>query len=138
MPPKSNWRRQRGKNTDELRNRQRSRWLKQAPKNTGDSSEDVPLLQWGSRNNWLQFKEKMKTACLEKFGNLGRIIEEEEYFTPTEIEESDYPNWRTDEIQKMLYLAAHKARQKEILQMKQDRPRMFAYTKSKLSKESLE
>ena len=60
----------------------------------------------------------METACLEKFGNLGRIIEEEEYFTPTEIDEADYPGWRTDEIQKMLYLGAHKARQKETMQMK--------------------
>jgi len=46
------------------------------PKNT---EEAVPILRYGPHNNWLQFKEAMAFAVGEKYGYLGRIIDDEEY-----------------------------------------------------------
>ena len=44
-----------------------------------DSNEAVPMLRYGPNTNFSIFMEKLKTACLEKFGNLGRIIEDNKY-----------------------------------------------------------
>ena len=44
-----------------------------------DSNKAVPMLRYGPSTNFLVFKEKLKTACLEKIGNLGRIIEDDKY-----------------------------------------------------------
>ena len=60
---------------------------------TGDSDAAVPLLKFGAKNNWLKFKEKLHTACVEKYGDLGRLLETEEYFEPKEIDANEYPNW---------------------------------------------
>ena len=49
-------------------------------KSAESSDKDVPLLKFGQGNNWLVFKEKMYTACLEKYGDLARLIENEEYY----------------------------------------------------------
>ena len=112
MPPKANQRRKGGRSGDQLRNNARQRWLGTTVKTTGNANDDVPLLQWGTKNNWLTFKEKMKTACLEKFGNLGRLIEDEDYYTPPDINEDDYPDWENDDMQKYLYYDAQKSRQR--------------------------
>ena len=37
---------------------------------SGDGDAAVPLLQFGARNNWLKFKDKMHTACVEKYSDL--------------------------------------------------------------------
>ena len=107
-------------------------------KSAGSSDKDVPLLKFGQGNNWLVFKEKMYTACLEKYGDLARLIENEEYYNPPAIKEDEFPGWKDDEIMKTLYIGEVKARQKIVRQMKDDRTKMYAYILSKLSKESID
>ena len=105
---------------------------------SGYRDKDVPLLQFGYKNNWLKFKERLHTACVEKYGDLGRLVDTEDYFEPDEIQEDDYPNRQTDDLPKMLYLDAQKARAKQLREMKADRSKMYAYIVSKLSKESMD
>ena len=76
---------------------------------TGDSDQAVPLLRCWAKNNWLKFKEKIAIACTEKFGDLGWLIDVNDYYTPPRVNEDLYPDWQTNEIQKMLYLDAEKA-----------------------------
>ena len=61
-----------------------------APGKKLDSNEEVPMLRFGSNNNYTIFREKLSTACIEKFGNLGRLIETGEYWQPPEIKEDKY------------------------------------------------
>ena len=96
------------------------------------------MLKFGASNNWLQFKSRLSTTCLEKYGDLGRLIETEDYYEPPEVNPNDYEGWETDDIQKMLYMGEVKARAKKVRQMREDRSKMYAYVLSKLSKESLD
>jgi hypothetical protein len=33
------------------------------------------MLKYGPYNNFIVFKERLKTACMEKYGDLARLIE---------------------------------------------------------------
>ena len=125
-----------------------------------DSDEAVPELKFGPGNNFVLFKERLLTACLEKYGGLGRLILMEEYWYPEAIDQEDYmvevdgaeqgnePGADEDlslasglvllEAGKLAFKEDIYARSKEINSMKRDRPRMYAYILSKLSKESFD
>ena len=105
---------------------------------SGSSDKAVPLLCFGANNNWLQFKERMATACLEKYGDLARLIESETYYEPEPVDKAQFEGWETDEVIKTLYIEEIKARAKIIRQMKENRAKMYAYIILKLSKESLD
>ena len=105
---------------------------------SGDSDASVPLLQFGDENNWIKFRDKLSTACVEKYGDLGRLVDTEDEFKPPEINEAEYPAWETNELQKMLYLDSQKTRAKQIREMKVSRSKMYACIISKLSRESMD
>ena len=51
----------------------------------------VPILQFGSGNNFNVFKEKLAIVALEKFGDLARLIETDEYWKqPNTVDISQY------------------------------------------------
>ena len=93
----------------------------------GNSDNDVPLLKFGSGNNWLKFKEKISTACVERYGDLGRLMELDNYYELPEIagwRMLPYTGWETDEVKKMLYFGAVKARAKSIRMMEENRSKI--------------
>jgi hypothetical protein len=51
----------------------------QATSSNGSLNSDsaVPMLRFGAANNFNQFKRKLSIACLEKYKNLGRLINDE-------------------------------------------------------------
>lgn len=57
---------------------------------TLNSDQDVPMLKFGPSNNFVLFKERLATACLEKYGKLGRLIGLEKYWMPPPIDEKKY------------------------------------------------
>ena len=59
------------------------------------------MVTYGPNTNFAIFKEKIKTACLEKYGNLERLIEDNDYWMPNEIDEKKYePQTGETEVQK--------------------------------------
>ena len=55
---------------------------------SNDDAKDgqgVPILKYGPRNNFLKWKEKLMTACMEEYGNLGRMIDLNAYWEPEEV-----------------------------------------------------
>ena len=78
MPPNAG-RNRRSKGSD------RSNYLLGNSSQAGNSVTAVPLLKFGTGNNWLKFKEKLITACIEKYGNLARLMQLESYYTPPKI-----------------------------------------------------
>ena len=104
-----------------------------------NSDEAVPMLKYGPYNNFIVFKERLKTACMEKYGDLARLIELEEYWEPDAIDRAtDYANAGTDEYVKTALVHAIKERATTIAKMRANRANMFAYMMSKLSKESID
>ena len=60
----------------------RSNYLLGTHTKEGNSDTAVPLLKFGTGNNLLKFKEKILTACQEKYGDLARLMQLENYYTP--------------------------------------------------------
>ena len=91
-------------------------------------------------SNWDYFKRKMAIACMESVGNLGRLIDDEAYYSPPAIIDSKYGSLNSADnpygIQKTLLLKAYESRAKEIWRMTEDRTKLYAYIYSKISKES--
>jgi hypothetical protein len=104
-----------------------------------NSDTAVPMLRLGVNNNFDNFKKRVSIACMEKYKNLGRLIVDEVYYIPPNVDVDDY-DLEDDpyEINKARLKEAYKHRDKEINDMKIDRTSMFAYLISKLSKESLD
>jgi hypothetical protein len=104
-----------------------------------NSDTAVPMLRLGVNNNFDNFKKKASIACMEKYKNLGRLIVDEVYYVPPDVDINNF-DLRNDphEINKGRLKEAYKHRDKEINDMKIDRTSMFAYLISKLSKESLD
>jgi len=100
----------------------------------------VPILKYGPSNNWVDFKKKMAIACCEHYGDLGKIIEDEYYYIPPNLDQDDYglfdPTSDPLGINKAALLEAVKNRIKKIDRMKDDRPSLYAFIFSKLSRES--
>ena len=67
------------------------------PKKKLDSDEEVPMLTYGSSTNFATFREKLLIACIEKYGNLGKIIEDKKYWVPEKVDPNDFPNTGTAE-----------------------------------------
>ena len=89
----------------------------------GNSDSAVPLLKFGTGNNWLKFKEKLSTACIEKYGDLARLMQTESYYIPPEIEGvrmEPYEGWQNDKVKEILYIAEFKMRVKAIRMMAND------------------
>ena len=84
---------------------------------SNDDAKDgqgVPILKYGPRNNFLKWKEKLRTACMEEYGDLGRMIDLNAYWEPEEVLEETYQGWKTSVIKKEMYLTATKDRMKVI------------------------
>jgi hypothetical protein len=76
---------------------------------------------------------------MEKYKNLGWLINYEKYYVPPEVNPMDYDLTHDSmDIEKGRLRDAHKRRDKEIDDMAIDRTSMFAYMLSKLSKESMD
>jgi hypothetical protein len=95
------------------------------------------MLWFGASNNYNLFKRKISIACQEKYTNLGRLINNEDYYVLPVVDTALYnPTNDPHEIEKGRLRKAHKRRDKEVYDMRIDRTSMFAYIISKLSKES--
>ncbi len=108
-------------------------------RNVLNSDTAVPMLKYGAGNNFDLFKKRIAVKCMEKYCHLGRLIEDEAYYTPPPMDISlfDLSN-DPHEVEKARLREAHKHRDKEIDDMRIDRVSIFAYLISKLSKESVD
>jgi hypothetical protein len=97
----------------------------------------VPMLKYGPFSNYYIFNKKIALACMEKYKNLRRLINDEKYYVPPEINPMDYDlTHNVTDIEKGRLRDAHKRRDKEIDDIAIDRTSMFAYILSKISKDS--
>ena len=79
----------------------------------------------------------MTKSALSKFGDLGRLIEDESYYEPPAVDRTLYDlNNDPDGINKLLLQEAVKLRQKAILKMYNERANFYGYILGTLSLES--
>jgi Zinc knuckle len=104
------------------------------PKEPLNSDEAVPLLRCGPGNNFMLFKKRLSVVCMERYGDLGRIIKDEKYYEPPAVDISKYDS--ANDLVKELIKDRLKQREVDIASMRRNQTQMYAYIMSKLSKES--
>ena len=96
------------------------------------------MLQFGSGNNFIVFKGKLALVALEKFGDLARLVETDEYWEPpapnvTEYNPDEYPHGFIKlQVNELL-----KERVRVIERMKSNKANLYGFILSKLSNESM-
>ena len=132
------------KRSSRPRGRGRKEKVPRVPRKNLNADENVPMLTFGAASNFTVFREALSVACLEKYGNLGRIIKEDGYYKVPEVNRDDYqPPEEEREDARIAYfydqdyLEALKLRRREIGKMDAQKPSLYAYLMSKLSPESI-
>jgi len=109
-------------------------WSPWQPKS---ADETVPILKFGTTNNWIDFKKKMSTAAKKKFGELGFIIDKEIYPTYPATDKSGYVTQNDPfGFEKARLIELEKERLKKVSKLEHDKIPLYAFIYSKLSRES--
>jgi len=101
--------------------------------------EEIPVLKYGPANNFSKFKEAVSKTALKNYGQLGKMIKLGKYYVPEEPLSTDY-DFVNDPmgVKKAAYLEDMKEYRKEIMKMRNERPKLYALILQYLSDESLE
>jgi hypothetical protein len=107
----------------------------------------VPMLNWSSNfteNNLRVWKEQMSAYAMHKYGHLGLIFENNEYYTPEEVEypvnedgtdplseANDPGGFKADDFRSQI-----KQRREHIQKMAMDRLPLYAFMYNKISPQS--
>ncbi len=81
-----------------------------------NSDTAVPMLRLGMNNNFDNFKKKVSIACMERYKNLGRLIVDEQYYSPPAVDIKNF-NLTNDphDIEKTRLQEAHKHHDKKLM-----------------------
>ena len=118
-------------------------WAPNVPAKKLDSNENMPMLTFETSSNFAIFREKLLMVCLEKYGDLGRLIEDKEYYTPDPIEIDNFtpkPREKKYILKKDLasaYINTIKRRVTHMFKMRVERLKRYAYIWLKLSAKSV-
>ncbi len=64
----------------------RKPWIRRGEQRLAPKKKDpteIPILKYGPNNNFMRFKEAMSYTAMEKYGDLGRLIEQGTYYAGT-------------------------------------------------------
>lgn len=108
-------------------------------KKPDEGKEGIPTLKCGKDNNFHKFREALSDASLIKFGNLGRLINDEKYYIPAFVPLIlPAGHALSAEEEKMMKKEAVKLYARELARMEADRPKLYVLILQHLSVESRE
>ena len=114
-----------------------NRYKQQTP--TSTRTEGIPILRYGPDNNLAKFKEELSREAIEKFGHLGKMIEFEEYYTPARPIADQYDASSDPTGIELIYLKEQaRAWQCQMIEMNNNKPKLYAMIWGKLSRESID
>jgi len=118
---------------------ERSNFKPQAKEKLSSADVIVPILQFGSGNNFYVFKEKLALTALEKFGDLARLVETDEYWKPPALNFTEYnPDEDPHGFIKLQVNELLKEHVRVIERMKNNKANLYAFILSKLTNESMD
>jgi len=119
--------------------RERSNLKPKAKEKLSSTDVIVPILQFGSGNNFNVFKEKLALVALEKFGDLARLVETDEYWEPRALNVTEYnPDEDPHGFIKLQVNELLKERVRVIEIMKNNKANLCGFILSKLSNENMD
>lgn len=121
---------------------QRGRGLKKQDENKQkpkplDSNKAVPMLKYRPSNNFVTFKNRLRTVCMEKYGDLGILIKTKAYWQPPAMDKYSFPNADTNFYEKQALVKAIKQRATTLVKMETNQASICSYMISKMSTKSL-
>ena len=92
--------------------------------------EEIPVLKYGPANNFSKFKEAVSKTALKNYGQLGKLIKLGKYYVPEEPLSTDY-DFVNDPlgVNKAAYLEDMKEYRKELMKMRNERPKLYTSLK---------
>ena len=101
--------------------------------------EEIPILKYGPANNFTKFKEAISKTALKDYGQLGKLIKLGKYYEPEEPDSTEYDMVNDPMgINMANYREDMKEYRKELMRMRNERPKLYALILQYLSDESLE
>jgi len=94
------------------------------------------MLRYGKGNNFYKFREALSEVAMEKYGNLGKLIDLERYYLPdiefTDFEAMGYSEARIERLE----LEEYKEHTRKLTKMEEDRPKLYGLIMQHMSVES--
>jgi len=101
-----------------------------------EEKKRIPMLRYGKGNNFYKFKEALSEVAMEKYGNLGKLIDLERYYLPdiefTDFEAMGYSEARIEHLE----LEEYKEHTRKLTKMEENRPKLYGLIMQHMSVES--
>jgi hypothetical protein len=101
-----------------------------------EEKKGIPILRYGKGNNFYKFRETLSEVAMEKFGNLGKLIDLEEYYLPemvfTDFKAMGYSDARIERLE----LEEYNEHTRKLTKMEEDRPKLYGLIIQHMSIES--
>jgi hypothetical protein len=90
-----------------------------------EEEKGIPMLRYGKGNNFYKFRSALSDVATEKFRNLEKLIDLEEYYVPrlvlTTFEAQGYSDVQVERLE----LEEFKEHCRKVSEMEDDRPKLF-------------
>jgi hypothetical protein len=96
----------------------------------------IPLLKFGKANNFYKFRAALSNEATERYGNLGKLIDLEQYYVPTFVLEDYTAMGFSDEQGERMNLEKFKEHSRKLTKMEEDRPKLYGLIMKNMSVES--
>jgi hypothetical protein len=96
----------------------------------------IPMLKFGKANNFYKFRQALSNKVMEKFGNIGKLIDLEQYYIPTFMMEDYQAMGFSDEQVDKMNLERFREHTKKLTKMEEDRPKLYGLMMRHMSVES--
>lgn len=101
-----------------------------------EEKKGFPMLRYGKGNNFYKFREALSEVMMEKYGNLGKLIDLERYYL-TAIKFTDFEAMGYSEARiEWLELEEYKEHTRKLTKMEDDRPKLYGLIMQHMSVES--
>ena len=99
---------------------------------------EIPMLKFGTGNNFHVFKEAISKGGVKDFGHLGTLFETGKLYEPKMPTEAEYASLPTAKVQNLMYTEAIKGYMKQVNDITMNSPKLFGYIWQYLSPESID
>jgi len=88
---------------------------------------EIPMLKFGTGNNFHVFKEAISKGGVKDFGHLGTLFETGKLYEPKMPTEAEYASLPTAKVQNLMYTEAVKGYMKQVNDITMNSPKLFGY-----------
>ena len=99
---------------------------------------EIPMLKFGTGNNFQVFKEAISKDGVKDFGHLGTLFETRKLYEPKMPTEAEFVSLPAAKVQNLMYTEAVKGYMKQVNEITMNPPKLFRYIWQYLSPESID